>query len=133
MLVFSFCGFCFFSQRFGFAIFTKLKIMSTQTQDSNLRTLSHRWPLELVARPSGLATSIPGVRRGRGSFDGYRQIAKSHQLSNFPKSPGLLNLRLRLLLLLHSHHLRLLRGREDVLVARDAGVERVEGLAGEGP
>ena len=31
-----------------------------------------KWPLELVARLSGQATSVPRVRRGRKSFDGYR-------------------------------------------------------------
>ncbi len=34
-----------------------------------------KWPLAL-ARLGGQAQAVPGVRRGRESFDGFRQIAK---------------------------------------------------------
>ena len=44
-----------------------------------------KWPLE-PARPSGLVT-VPGVRRGRESFDGFRQITKS-QLQHGPEAGG---------------------------------------------
>ena len=39
-----------------------------------------KWPLAL-ARLRGQAQAVPGVRRGRKSFDGFRQIAK---LTSFP-------------------------------------------------
>ena len=34
-----------------------------------------KWPL-VLARLRGQAQAVPGVRRGRESFDGFRQIAK---------------------------------------------------------
>ena len=33
-----------------------------------------KWPL-VLARLRGQAQAVPGVRRGRESFDGFRQIA----------------------------------------------------------
>jgi hypothetical protein len=44
---------------------------------SKLRQTSDKWPLELeLARLCGWATSDHGVRRGRKSFNGHRQIAQ---------------------------------------------------------
>ena len=41
-----------------------------------------KWPLEELVRLRGRATSAHRVRRGRVSFDGFRQIAKSQITEN---------------------------------------------------
>ena len=50
-----------------------------------------KWPLEELVRLRGRATSAHRVRRGRVSFDGFRQIAKSQILCGIA-NPGLIKI-----------------------------------------